>query len=217
MASTLLASLPAGNALWVVPPSSVNLPFQINTLTQLAPQPPFAGITVYPGPFNVGTTASQVPSTSGNYIDFYYLGPNPPPSTFIVGANFSQTMFGTLGTITGLGGGPGFTTASESVHFPAPPSLSSFDVTFNLQYVALQSGLSIFGPDIGNGAPQSGSAFSMFCIVNDPSHTPVDQSQPIVRMLFTSITTPINVPEPSTLALAALGFAALALWRLRRR
>jgi MYXO-CTERM domain-containing protein len=29
--------------------------------------------------------------------------------------------------------------------------------------------------------------------------------------------TPINVPEPSSLVLAALGFIGLAAWRLRRR
>jgi MYXO-CTERM domain-containing protein len=210
-ASMLLLSAPAGNAIVVLIPNAF---LEINQFFELGA--PEYGIS--PAPISVGSTTGGVPSTSGTYVDFYYGGPNPVTG-FGLGMHVLQTVDGFLGTVTGATEGNAGT-ASETVHFSFPTGVPyrPFDMTFNFQFVPLP-GLSLGLLGIVNQAPQSGSEFDLIAGLGLPSSSSppvtVDPSQPVLRMLVTSITTPI--PEPPSLALAACGLVGLTGWCRRRR
>jgi hypothetical protein len=81
-------------------------------------------------------------------------------------------------------------------------------------------GFTFIGPPIGSGVLQPGQASAQLIVRTDAQRFTATFASVIdgsVASVVSFAPLPRNVPEPSTLVLAAVGFIALAAWRLRRR
>ncbi|MGD9720688.1 MAG: PEP-CTERM sorting domain-containing protein [Pirellulales bacterium] len=204
-ASTILLHAAAGDTIQVFTPG-----LQFVAATQFVAMPPqeVSGIgPISPSFFVLGQPTP--PLSPQAYVDIY-LADAPAAFTGLVGLHIHQHNGFQVATLNGA-----FSSTAadsfESIHFSAP---LAGDVTFAIFTAVMQPGLSLQGLALVNQAPPNLADFDLVFGISKTSPDPIDPALPLIRMSINEVTL---VPEPSTLALAAVGLIGAVLLRGRRR
>ncbi|REK11908.1 MAG: PEP-CTERM sorting domain-containing protein [Planctomycetota bacterium] len=200
-AQTTLVMVPDGHSLPTYFPSDLATPlFEPTFAESLDTSLPFAD--QIPGTTTVGSPTDPTPGEVA-YLDIYCDTTIPKNGT--LGIRMTQSNAFGLGEIQFLGDGlDGLLKEWFSI-----------ETDYGLMNVQLEAQAEIMQPGFTLGSalpipPYTTTDLLFLLAVGNPSGLDVDPSQPLARVTITSVTT--DVPEPSSIALAALGLLSLGLF-----